>query len=165
MTISDFGSGYLDSPTAPFVPKDVFDKEVSAYLSRNLYTNDLIEDSVKQEYVDWAKADDPKADYFDPWNNIVGDFSFSCPAVMETKYHAMAADSAEYEVYQYYFTHVPSTSIFKPVFPELGWLGAGHGEELQSVFGYPYLYNYPEEKELELSHRIIKYWSNFAKTG
>ena len=168
MILSEFGLGYLNSPTPPFVSKDVFDKELSAFLHiQNFYTNDLIEDSIKQEYVDWAMADDPEADYFDPWKYSVGDFVFSCPAVLETYYHAMAADSAEYEIYQYYFTYAPNISIFKPFYPELGWLGAGHGEEMQFTFGYPFLYpgDYTDEKELDLSHRLIKYWSNFAKTG
>ena len=94
-------------------------------------TNDVIEDSIDQEYLDWSKSDDPEADYFDAWNYIAGDHFFSCPAMLETRYHAMAA---EYDIYQYFFTHVPSISFGINEFYNPGWLGAGHAEELAFVF-------------------------------
>ena len=167
---SETGLPYINSTDPPFVSKEAFDKEVSFMLNYyGFYLNGVIEDSINQEYVDWAKSDKPEADYFDVWNYIGGDHFFSCPAILETRYHAMAAEN---DIYQYFFTHVPSISFGTSEFIEIPeWLGAGHGEELTFVFGYPFdpspyleFYDYPEE-EMALSHQIIKYWTNFAKTG
>ena len=169
IAISETGFPYINSPDAPFVSKEVFDKEVSFMLNYNSFnTNDVIEDSIKQEYVDWSKSDDPEANYFDSWKNIAGDHFFSCPATLETRYHVMAA---EYDIYQYFFTHVPSIILEASEFYNPGWLGAGHGQELPFVFGYPFdpspyleFHEYREE-EMALSHQLIQYWINFAKTG
>ncbi|XP_072048621.1 cholinesterase-like [Amphiura filiformis] len=166
---SEFGFPYLNSSTTPRVSKKTFDKELNAFLtSYGIYRNDLVEDSIRQEYVDWSVADDPEADYFDAWNYYAGDAAFACPATIETRAHAMAG---EHDVYQYYFTNVPSTSVFKSEYFDVKWLGAGHGEELLYVFGYPF---YPPvyfesveylKEEMSLSQQVMKYWTNFAKTG
>jgi len=46
------------------------------------------------------------------------------------------------------------------------WMGVMHGDEVEYVFGHPLnkslTYN---EKERELSYRIIKHFSQFAYTG
>lgn len=52
------------------------------------------------------------------------------------------------------------------------WLGAGHGEDVPLVFGWPFIedlvtytgFNLTAE-EMELSHKIIQFWTNFAKSG
>ncbi len=166
---SETGMPYFNSPTAPFVSKTAFDKELrQGLINGNFYYNDLIEDSIKQEYVDWAIADNPEADYFDPWNYYGGDVGFACPMSLEIRAHAMAD---EYDSYQYYFTHVPSISTFQSGEFGPGWLGAGHAEELVFVFGLPFnppdviSYHVYTEDELLLSKNMMKYWSNFAKTG
>ncbi|XP_072048623.1 acetylcholinesterase-like [Amphiura filiformis] len=165
---SELGRQYLNSSTAPCVSRETFDKELSAFLTiSDIYKNDLVEDSIRQQYINWSVADDPEADYFDAWNYYAGDVAFACPATMETRAHAMAG---EHDVYQYYFTHVPSVSYLKNEFGT-GWWGAGHIEELPFVFGYPFyppdafeFNEYPEE-EMSLSKHVMKYWTNFAKTG
>ncbi|XP_072048620.1 cholinesterase-like [Amphiura filiformis] len=166
---SGLGFQYLNSSTAPYVSKESFDKERNAFLTRfDIYRNDLVEDSIRQEYFDWSFADDPEADYFDAWNYYAGDAAFACPATMETREHAMAG---EHDIYQYYFTHVPSISFFTTQYFDPQWLGAGHTEELPYVFGYPF---YPPvyfesveylKEEMSLSQQVMKYWTNFAKTG
>ncbi|XP_072049224.1 cholinesterase-like isoform X2 [Amphiura filiformis] len=169
ISISELGGQYLNSSIPPFVSEETFEEQLNQFLTfSGFYTNDLIEDSAKQQYVDWAIAENPEADYFDPWNYLTGDASFVCPASMETRSHAMAG---EYDVYQYYFTHVPSISVFATEYFGPGWLGAGHAEELAFVFGYPIyptdlleFHEYSEE-ELSLSKHVMKYWTNFAKTG
>ena len=173
IAISETGLPYLNSLYSPFVSKDVFDREVSFMLnnySPTFNTNDIIEYSIKQEYVDWSKSDDPETDYFDTWVNIARDHFYSCPATLETRYHAIAA---EYDIYQYFFTHVPSIAFGTGTiaFFNSTWLGATHGEELAFVFGYPFnpspylaFHEYSEE-EMALSYQLIKYWTNFAKTG
>ncbi|XP_072049932.1 cholinesterase 2-like [Amphiura filiformis] len=97
---SEFGGPYFNSSTQPYASKEAFEKGVNEFLTfSGFYTNDLIEDSIKQQYVDWAIAENPDADYFDPSNYLAGDAQFVCPAIMETRPHAMAG---EYDIYQYF---------------------------------------------------------------
>ncbi len=182
ISITPFGQKYLNSSDAPYVSKETFQRELRFILSfLQVYHNDLIIDSMEQEYVDWSIADDPEADYFDPWKYLMGDVGYSCTASMETRAHAQAG---ERDIYQYFFTHKPSLSFFNTpgisifdtgssiaVSVGPGWFDAGHGEELPFVFGFPFYlpsyynpYAYPEE-EMELSKAMLKYWTNFAKTG
>lgn len=153
----------------PFVSKKDFETQLSGFLVEyGLYTNDLIEDGIKQVYVDWSKDDDPEANYYDEWNDIVLDYWFSCAILSELKSHAIAA---EHDVYLYYFSHVPSVHLYATTDFQPRWYGAAHGEELHFVFGYPFdgipyleFHEYPEE-EKAFSYQVIKYWTNFAKTG
>ena len=46
---------------------------------------------------------------------------------------ARAVEESDAPVYRYEMTHVPSRSIWGST---PGWMGAGHGEELQYVFGW-----------------------------
>ncbi|XP_072048631.1 cholinesterase-like [Amphiura filiformis] len=153
------------SSEAPFVSKERFETELPGILTAyGRYVNDLIEEGFKQVYVDWSKADDPEANYLDEWNNILSDYWFSCPQIYEARLHAMSDVN---DVYMFFLTHSPSISFYV----EPTWLGATHGEELHFVFGYPFdpsphldFHQYPAE-EMNLSYQVIKYWTNFAKTG
>ena len=76
-------------------------------------------------------------------------------------------------VYTYLVTHVPSHSIFGPY----TWLGSAHGEEIPYVMGSPFMFDpdvqtdyrmsgrFGSQDEVEMSLQMMKYWSNFAKTG
>lgn len=46
------------------------------------------------------------------------------------------------------------------------WTGVMHGDEINYVFGEPLnpAFDYTED-EKDFSRKIMKYWSNFAKTG
>ena len=166
------------SRNKPNITADDFEFYLGSSLSTYLTnSNDVILDSIRNEYVDWSIADDPEADYFDIFKNMAGDYTFSCPAVMETRAHVLAAGDGgdDAGIYQYLFTHTPSVSGFAAangtIGPSGGWLGAGHYEEVAFVFGYPFDlprhlagYSYIEE-EKALSLRMMTYWTNFAKTG
>ena len=161
-----------NTPDPPYISKERFQSELAYLLPYyNRYSNQFIENAIQQEYVDWAKTDNPAADYLEEWNDIQTDFYFSCPAILEARYHVMADD---HPVYMYVFTHTPTISIYTSytdptVTP--GWLGATHGEELHFMFGYPFdpapwlaSHEYSEE-ERQLAYQMIRYWTNFAKTG
>lgn len=74
--------------------------------------------------------------------------------------------------YSYFMTHSPSVSAWQINLIGPRWMGATHCEELQFVFGWPFLGEVQNWKsknlnsdEKTLSAQIMKYWSNFAKTG
>ncbi len=65
--------------------------------------------------------------------------------------------------------HRPSVSIFSTERINPGWLGCGHAEEISFVFGFPFMrvnnrmeLNGPEK---ELSVKMMRFWTEFAKTG
>ena len=56
--------------------------------------------------------------------------------------------------------------------PPIPWLGAGHAEDLNFVFGVPFideLYNIKghnmTDEENALSVKFMEFWTNFAKSG
>ena len=156
---------YVNSSVPPFISEETFDDALRLLLSG--YQNDFVLDSVKQRYVNWEQADDPDSDYFDSYSNFYGDENFVCPSDLELRAH-FESEGASY--YKYFFTHVPSVSIYTNVVFGPKWLGAAHMEELQFVFWYPFYpppalrtHVYPDE-EKQLSLDIMKYWINFAKT-
>ena len=70
-------------------------------------------------------------------------------------------------VYRYEMTHDPNWSIWLGI---PGWLGAGHAEEIQYVFGLdlnPKLSNLvgQTDEEKTMSVQFMRYWTNFARTG
>lgn len=63
-------------------------------------------------------------------------------------------------VYMYLYTHRSKGN------PWPNWTGVMHGDEINYVFGEPLNpgLNYTDEEKL-FSKKIMKYWTNFAKTG
>ena len=100
----------------------------------------------------------------------MGDFFFHCPTFSISEELSGAGNP----VYTYRMTHVPGTSMWGK---NLTWLGATHAEDIPYVFGSPFMLesadpdeNYQlighfNEDEIEMSKQVMKYWSNFAKTG
>lgn len=85
-----------------------------------------------------------------------GEITLTCP----TTYFAERYANRNNDVYVYLFNHQPSTS------PWASWMRTTHFDEVQFVFGEPLqdssLYT---ELEFDLSMKMIKYWTNFAKYG
>lgn len=85
-----------------------------------------------------------------------GDLNFVCPTIHFAERFALAG----LPVYQYRFEHRTTNHYW----PE--WIGVMHGEEINYVFGEPLdpRKNYTRI-EKKFSKKIMKYWTNFAKTG
>ncbi|GBN36034.1 Acetylcholinesterase-1 [Araneus ventricosus] len=84
----------------------------------------------------------------------VTDLSFTCPS----QFFAEKATEKGVKVYYYDFKFKPETS------PWPQWMRPTHFEEIQYVFGRPYLH--PDEYspgEIELSRSMIEMWTNFTK--
>jgi carboxylesterase type B len=86
----------------------------------------------------------------------IGDFIILCPTV----YFSEKLTEQNVNVYYYFFTYRPQNTNWTK------WMGVTHFEEVQFVFGTPFikLENYtPEEREF--STKLMDMWTNFAKNG
>lgn len=153
----------------PHIDYELFKETFVASLNENNgNVGDLLISAVAQQYVDWSQAGNDSYDYFQTVSLINGDEIFSCPAMLVARSHAKMSSEP---VYLYFMTHVPTSSVatFSGVGPT--WLGAGHGEDLRFVFGYSFIPGLSEfrgpmtAEEDELSVKVIRFWTNFAKTG
>ncbi|XP_072174325.1 acetylcholinesterase-like [Diadema setosum] len=150
---------------APVMTRSKYDDELPIALYG--YTDDLVLKSIDQQYVDWTQADNASADYLWAFAGAVGGQRFQCPADLTIRAHATAGDV----VFQYFMTHAPSTSYFQfgPDGTGPGWLGATHTEDIQFVFGWPFIPEWMADRralldeEIELSVKVMKMWTNFAK--
>ncbi|KAJ8036380.1 Cholinesterase [Holothuria leucospilota] len=160
---------YARSKEAPYINQDTFNMMVlGALQANNPFVPELLEDAVKQEYVDWSQWDNQTSDYFDTIVPILGDEAFSCPSVKTARAHATMTSAP---LFMYFMTQVPTWSIFEPNQTGPGYLGAGHAEDLQFVFGFPFIpevveiYSPTPDEEKELSVKFMRFWTNFANTG
>lgn len=127
------------------------------------FTNDLIVTAIEQQYIDWTKFEDPEANYFYTFMEVETDEAFHCTSDHTSRTYALNGNT----VYRYRFSHLPETK-FWPEAP--AWVGVAHAEDLPFIFGYgfspyrvPEWYFNPNEEELSLD--IMRYFTNFAKTG
>lgn len=117
--------------------------------------NKFGKEAIMFEYTDWAR---PK----DPWSRrdhiaqAVGDLHFVCPVNDLADHYAQNGQ----RVYNYWFEHRYSLN------PWPAWMGTLHGDEIFFVFGKPLdpALGFTDE-EKQLSRKIMRYWTNFAKTG
>ena len=94
---------------------------------------------------------------------VFGDYVLTCPT------YYMAKDvmlwSGNSKVYFYKLTHHSGVSRSHKSHNE-SWIGTGHGDDLEYVFGAPF--SVPEkytEQDRSFSLLIMNLWTNFAKTG
>ncbi|VVC33910.1 Hypothetical protein CINCED_3A018814 [Cinara cedri] len=144
---------------------ELFKKEENVMVSRqdfvkaigqlNPDANDAVRSAIEFEYTDWLAPNDPEKNR-NALDKMVGDYQFTCNVNEFAHKYAESGNN----VYMYYFKH---RSLNNP-WPK--WTGVMHGDELGYVFGDPLnpTKSYHAE-EIELSKKIMKYWTNFAKTG
>ncbi|XP_071825554.1 cholinesterase-like [Apostichopus japonicus] len=151
----------------PHVQKEKFDEMVLSLLQgTGKFVNGLIEDSVKQEYVDWSHADNDSADYLDTFVRIRSDQRYSCGAIEVSKAHARLQIPA----YLYKMTQIPSNSVFEYYGVGPGWFRAGHVEDVQYVYGTGFITELLESQpatleDKQLSVEVMTFWTNFATSG
>ncbi|KAF5306664.1 hypothetical protein FQA39_LY08853 [Lamprigera yunnana] len=115
----------------------------------------LEELAIAHEYTNWNNPNDPiqNAKIFD---EIIGDEYFTCCMNDFAENWAEAGGN----VYMYHFKHV------SPAHHWPTWSGTLHADEIAFVFGEAFK---PEssytEAQKKFSTRVMRYWSNFAKTG
>nr|XP_006816200.1 PREDICTED: acetylcholinesterase-like [Saccoglossus kowalevskii] len=150
------------------VNKTVYDEIYAMYF---LDKNQAVLDVIKLIYVDWDHADEENANYLSAMSQMAGDAFFVCPSDEA----ARAFYGAGFDTYLYQMTHASATT-FWPI--KTGT--ALHGDDVQFVFGYTLLSEMqlvlggdektlfkqtPNKDDINVSLKIMKYWTNFAKTG
>lgn len=121
----------------------------------NPYVNVPGRQAIVFEYTDWTDPDNPHSNR-DALDKMVGDHHFTCNVNEFAHKYAESGNT----VYMYLYTHRSRGN------PWPRWTGVMHGDEINYVFGEPLnpALNYVQE-EKDFSRKIMRYWTNFAKTG
>lgn len=131
--------------------------------------NDVMIDSILHQYTNWSNKNDPvlrRTMFLD----FLMDVHYTYTTVQTADAHFRT--ESPNNTYMYHFKHKPSFSLSP------SWIeGADHSEEVPFVLGFPrffmYLYGIIKadpalglpQNELLLSKIMMKYWTQFAKTG
>ncbi|XP_041483841.1 acetylcholinesterase-like [Lytechinus variegatus] len=155
----------------PFIGLRAAQNRVTRMVSGMGFTGSILRNAALEVYTNWSMIPDPTANFFRTFVDVETDVYYACTTDKVLRAHDSTDDS---KIYQYVFSHEPTKSFFqfRDVIPSTPWLKAGHGEDLTFVFGFPFIdelyhvrgHNVTEE-EKALSIQIMKYWTNFAKTG
>ncbi|XP_046342234.1 acetylcholinesterase-like isoform X1 [Haliotis rufescens] len=133
----------------------IMDQMFKTYPRHPHRLNDFGMDAILFQYTNWLNPNNQTMIRHNI-EQAVGDFHFVC-SVNEL---AQAYTSAGQNVYYYRFTHRMSNH------PWGDWMGVLHADEINFVFGEPLnrTKRYTAH-EKELSKKMMRYWTNFAKTG
>ncbi|XP_030830218.1 cholinesterase 1 [Strongylocentrotus purpuratus] len=157
----------LESSDRPVLDKTNYDGLLPVFI-RNV--DELVKDTAALVYMSPEEMMKAEPEYTDVIVDCMGDFFFLCPS-FEAADHLSAAGLP---TYKYIMSHRPSVSIWGK---GMTWLGATHGEDIAYTFGAPFLLDILDpdqsylltglfnEEEVELAVQVMRYWSNFAKTG
>ncbi|XP_063703298.1 acetylcholinesterase [Culicoides brevitarsis] len=144
---------------------DYFEKEGSTALPREKFLEIINQifskaseperEAIRFMYTSWENNDGYQNQY--QIGKAVGDHFFICP----TNEYSIGMAERGAKVRYYYFTHRSSTSLWGE------WMGVLHGDEVEYVFGHPIndTATKHRQNERDLSRRIVKSVSNFARTG
>lgn len=130
------------------------------------YRNEIILSAIEQQYLDWSNADDVTYNHFDTYNEIITDEAFYCP----TDHMAQTYSKGNNSAYVYLFNHLPDNTLYDIPGVSWPWKGIAHGEDIPFVFGSMFNgldggnLDYSEE-EKKLSLDMMRYYTNFVKTG
>jgi carboxylesterase type B len=108
-------------------------------------------------------SDDNKTALAIAVSDSFGDFMISCPTILFGS--LVSKWNKDKNSFAYVLTQQLSASLIGIKRP--AWFGVYHGEDIFYVFGYPMRnkkFNFTQEDK-ELSQKIIKIWTDFAKTG
>ncbi len=146
---------YPDAEEKPHINATSFDT-----MLKSLKVNfaPLERDAMELAYFDDSMVTDPDPNYFDVFVKFWTDYVFACST---DTYLRSVAQADVGSVYAYMMTHHPSTSLFNTP-----WSGSAHCDDL-FFFGIhftPNQYNLTDD-EVEMTLKMIRYWTNFAKTG
>ncbi|KAL4225541.1 Carboxylesterase 5A [Mactra antiquata] len=119
---------------------------------------DVIMNLVEHEYTNWTNPMDHHEIRMQ-FQRIFGDTGFAVPTVEYARLQLTSPPTSNSYVYKF----MPRPTTTSPVTPS--WIpGANHADDLGFVFGF---HNNPnaQEWEIELAGYMMRYWTNFAKSG
>ncbi|KAL4240611.1 Cocaine esterase [Mactra antiquata] len=125
------------------------------------HAGESVLEMILHEYKDWNNPGNQEMRL--QFIKLLGDFMFGAPAVETSLMHALSKSSARN--YMYYFSANPPFGVIKT--PE--WVpGANHADELLFMFGIET--SMPDRDpsttwEIQLSRKMVTYWTNFMKSG
>uniref|UniRef100_A0A1I8IJM9 Carboxylic ester hydrolase n=1 Tax=Macrostomum lignano TaxID=282301 RepID=A0A1I8IJM9_9PLAT len=143
---------------------------VARYFITNINMDGLISEGTSFEYQVpsklFGKTSWTAKETLDALDAMTSDKSFKCPTIeFAEKYALMLGRNAAHSIWMYSFEQRSE------LLPLPDWTGVLHGYELDYVFGSPFnerftgkYYNYTET-ERQFSDDLMKFWTNFAKTG
>lgn len=148
-----FYEGYVNGLEHEHLSKSHLLQNMSCLLKTE---NKELIDLVTFQYEDDDGSYDDDKNYIDVLDQVLGDSMFSCGV---TEFADQYIGSGK-DVYMYVFNHRTSANPW----PE--WAGVMHGYEIDHIFGAPLnkSISYSEQERL-LSLKMLKYWTNFAKSG
>ena len=132
---------------------------------------DIVVDAINLRYTDWDHPNSASTTR-DMLMYITGDLGFHLPLVKGADAHSSAVSNSGTGGSTYFYEYMYVSQMFdaRPV-----WMkkGADHTDEIAAVFGftegiYPYYHvtSYtPTAADLLMSHTVMSYWTNFARTG
>ncbi|XP_022100335.1 cholinesterase 2-like [Acanthaster planci] len=137
------------------ITEKIFDERLSDYIY--IKHDQAMVDLIREHYVDPGQSK-----YFRPFSSLTGDEAFVCP----TDAVAKAFASANSNTYLYQMTHVSSFHLLPLPFNDI----VPHGDDLAYVFGSAFMQGLDRpvsltEEEIGMSADMMRYWTNFAKTG
>lgn len=175
--VNDGDGGFITMVSLfPFVQSKVTPSYRAINVVNNYVTNSMLTDRFGHTlesvvdvmsfvYTNWS-ASETNNTYLQKVLDMATDYQFFIPAYVSAR-ALFQLQAPERHTYKYLFTHRSSFGKFIPWVP-----GAGHGDEIPYVFGFPSSMQtglrFPDTvppEELALSERVMTYWTNFAKTG
>ncbi|XP_077986320.1 carboxylesterase 1C-like [Glandiceps talaboti] len=146
--------------TSMSLNRSTFEEGLSfAAMYSSLNKDPQLLEAAKIIYLDWDHVDDPNTDYFEPFVQIFSDEMMTCPSDL----FARSLAEAELSTYYYSMSHIPTNSVWK-----VKWAKATHGEDIMFVFGSHFRERgdwVMPQVDIDVSFQVMKYWTNFAKTG
>lgn len=144
---------------------------VNNYVTNSMLTDrfgitlDSLSDVMSFVYTNWS-ATETNHTYLQKLLDMSSDYQFFLPAYISAQ-ALVKLQAPGRHTYKYLFTHRSSFAKSIPWVP-----GAGHGDELAYVFGFPssmqtglHFNETLTPEEISLSEAMMTYWTNFAKTG
>lgn len=175
--INDGDGGFITMVSLlPFVQSKVTPTSSALQIVNSYVTNSMLTDrfglttaslvdAMSFLYTNWSEPMTNDT-YLHKILSMSSDYQFFMPAKLSARAHAKV-QHPERHTYMYLFTHRSSFARSIPWVP-----GAGHGDELPYVFGFPStmqkglnFQNSLPSDEVSLSEEVMTYWTNFVKTG
>ena len=140
-----------------------FKQDTENYLNNQMKSwKHLESENDRKKVIEFYLANETQVDNIkNRTGQVFGDYVLTCPP------YYMAKDvmlwSGNSKVYFYKLTY--SKGSFSHGQCNEPWVGVGHGDDIEYVFGTPFIQGGYTEQDRQFALLIMNLWTNFAKTG